>query len=104
MFDAELVRTLGRGSATRANAIGNPAALGATIPAGVQVGNVLSLRVPKFFDQCNQFVTINAVVRAVTPRSVFFEDTGNPKGGFSAADYQALSSYFENTVYDTDSD
>jgi hypothetical protein len=78
--------------------------MSATIPAGVQVGNVLSVRVPKFFDQCNQFVTINAVVRAVTARSVFLEDTGNPKGGFGPADFQALSSFFENTIYPTDTD
>ena len=78
--------------------------MSATIPANIQVGNVLSLRVPKFLDQCTQFVTINAVVRAVTPRSVFLEDIGNPKGGFGPADFQTLSSFFENTVYPTDTD
>jgi len=78
--------------------------MSSTIPANVQVGNVLSLRVPKFFDQCTQFVTINAVVRAVTPRSVFLEDIANPKGGFGPADFQTLSSFFENTVYPTDTD
>ena len=104
VLDAELLRTLGRASGRRANAMGSSAAMSATIPAGVQVGNVLSVRVPKFFDQCNQFVTINAVVRAVTARSVFLEDTGNPKGGFGPSDFQALSSFFENTVYPTDTD
>jgi hypothetical protein len=103
-LDAEFVRTLGRSSARRANTIGSSAAMSATIPAGVQVGNVLSIRVPKFFDQCNQFVTINAIVRAITARSVFLEDAGNPKGGFGPSDFQALSSFFENTVYPTDAD
>ena len=103
-LDADLLRKLGPGIARSANTLGASAALAATIPASVQVGQVLSLRVPKFFDQCNQFVTINAVVRAVTPRGVFLEDTGNPRGGFSSADFQALSNFFENTVYPTDSD
>ena len=103
-LDAELLRKLSPGVAKSANATANSTAMSATIPANVQVGNVLSLRVPKFFDQCNQFVTINAVVRAVTPRSVFLEDIGNPKGGFGPADFQTLSSFFENTVYPTDTD
>ena len=104
VLDAELLRKLGPGVAKRANATASSTAMSSTIPANVQVGNVLSLRVPKFFDQCNQFVTINAVVRAVTPRSVFLEDVGNPKGGFGPADFQTLSSFFENTVYPTDTD
>ena len=104
VLDAELLRKLGPGGAKRANATASSTAMSSTIPANVQVGNVLSLRVPKFFDQCTQFVTINAVVRAVTPRSVFLEDVGNPKGGFGPADFQTLSSFFENTVYPTDTD
>jgi hypothetical protein len=100
--DAELLQTLGRDS--RNTKVIGSRAMAATIPANLQVGNVLSIRVPKFFDQCNQFVTINAVVRAVGPRSVFLEDTGNPTGGFTAADFQTISSFFENTVYDTDTD
>ena len=104
VLDAELLRKLGPGVAKRANATASSTAMSSTIPANVQVGNVLSLRVPKFFDQCNQFVSINAVVRAVTPRSVFLEDVGNPKGGFGPADFQTLSSFFENTVYPTDTD
>jgi hypothetical protein len=104
VLDAELLRTVGQAGSRGANAMSSSAALSATIPAGVQVGNVLSVRVPKFFDQCNQYATINAVVRAVTPHSVFLEDTGNPQGGYSTADFQALSSFFENTVYGTDTD
>jgi len=103
-FDTELFRKLGPGLGKRTNATSSSAAMAATIPANVQIGNVLSLRVPKFFDQCTQFVTINAVVRAITTHSVFIEDLGNPKGGYAAADFQALSSFFENTVYPTDAD
>jgi len=101
--DAELLQRVGREPGKNTGAIGNRA-MAATIPANLQVGNVLSIRVPTFFDQCNQFVTISTVVRAIGPRSVLLEDTGNPKGGFSAADFQTISSFFENTVYDTDAD
>src|SRR5262249_37311348 len=96
--DEEFLRALARDSSKRAIAPGGATAMNATIPAGVQVGQVLSVRVPQLFDQCNQFMTINAVVRAVTRRSVFLEDTGNPKGGYSAADFQTLGNFFENTV------
>ena len=104
VLDEELVRPLTSTAGRRANTMSSPAAMSSTIPASVQVGNVLSLRVPKFLDQCTQYVTINAVVRAVTPRSVFLEDAGNPKGGYSSADFQTLSNFFENTVYPTDTD
>ena len=96
--DQEFLRRIPSGSTDRAR-------FNATVPslsAGLNVGDVVSLRVPAFVDQCNKFSTTTAIVRLITPRAIWLEDPGNPAPSFTAADFQGLATLFESHVYDTD--
>ena len=46
--------------------------------------------------------SFNAVVRLITPHSIFLEDVANPAGGFSLAQLQTLANSFDSYAYDTD--
>ena len=76
----------------------------AAIPSSVTVGDMLSINVPDVnsSNTCLNFTTITAEVKHVGTRGVFLEDTGNPPGGFSTADYQSQSDALDNTIFDTD--
>ena len=76
----------------------------AAIPSGLSVGNMVSINVPDVnsSNTCLTFTAITAEVKHVGVKGVFLEDTGNPPGGFSAADYQAQSDALDNTILDTD--
>jgi hypothetical protein len=94
-----LLNAAGRAVASAAASSSAP-----SIPAGLSVGSVVSLRVPAFVDQCNRFASTTGVVRAITPRAIFLEDPSNPAGGFTLADIQSMANLWENHVYDTDVD
>ncbi|MGH7467432.1 MAG: Ig-like domain-containing protein [Longimicrobiales bacterium] len=100
-LDWEFLRS---STAPAAAAHNNSVASLPTLPASARVGDVVTVRVPAFEDQCNNFSTTTAVVRAITPRSIWLEDPANPAGGFSAADIQSLANLFESVIYDTDID
>lgn len=59
------------------------------------LGDELVVRVP---ENCTQFTTITATVRAVGSRAVWLEDTNNPEGGFTPQDFQSLSSQYDGLI------
>lgn len=52
-------------------------------------------------DTCTSPVMRAARVVAVSHRAVLLEDTGNPAGGFAAADYQSFATAIDQQVYPT---
>jgi Bacterial Ig-like domain (group 2)/IPT/TIG domain len=75
----------------------------AAIPATVQVGDIVSLRMPDLSANiCDDFLTISAVVKAVGTRGIWLNDRDNPGNGFSDIDFQNLSNQLDNGIYDTD--
>ncbi|MDQ6827907.1 MAG: Ig-like domain-containing protein [Gemmatimonadota bacterium] len=80
------------------NIVGTP-----TMPRlAYTVGQVLPIRVPGASNLCNNFTTVNAVVKAVGTHGVLLEDPGVPPNGFTAADYASLSTEFDSKIYPTD--
>jgi hypothetical protein len=74
-----------------------------TVPATVKVGDVVNIRVPSRGDRtCQLFAPVAATVKAVGTNSVILEDNANPTGGFSATDYQNLSTQFDTQIFATD--
>ena len=74
-----------------------------SVPGTAKVGDVLNVRVPARNDRtCQLFTPISATVKAVGTNNVILEDNANPGGGFSASDYQALSTQFDTQIYATD--
>jgi hypothetical protein len=82
-------------------------ALGARVPsvgAGAKVGDVINIKVPTRPNTCTLSTPIVTTVKAVGTRAIFLEDNANPTGGFTTADYQALSDRFDSQIYPTDVD
>ena len=50
----------------------------------------------------NDFAFINATVKAKGTRGIWLNDNQNAGGGFTNADYQAMSDQLDNTIFDTD--
>jgi hypothetical protein len=79
------------------------AAAPAQVPADVQVGDTLSIRVPTGEGAtCDSYEEITTVAREVGTTAVWLEDVGNPTGGFTVADFQTFSDLFDQTMYDAD--
>ena len=77
----------------------------ALIPGDVTEGTTLSVRFPGFdTNTCTDFVDLPVIVRKVGTRAIIVEDTLNPAGGFVAADFDALATDFDGTIYDVDVD
>jgi len=91
----------GPGASLRA---AGPTASGVSIPAGLQIGDQVPVRVPAIQGQCSTYTAITAVVRRITARSIWLEDLANPSGGFTAAHLQSLNNFFDASAYDTDVD
>lgn len=73
------------------------------IDSTVQVGDIVPIKVPTLgSDLCATSASINAVVKAVGQRGIWLHDPANPPGGFTDADYQALSDLLDTLIYDTD--
>jgi len=78
-----------------------PSPLGVVaVPSTVQEGDTLSVKVPDVSSSnfCRIGIPVQAVVRKVGPTSVWLEDVANPAGGFSATDYDRLSTLFDREI------
>lgn len=51
---------------------------------------------------CDNFNGITTVVRAVGTRGIWLEDVANPADGYTQADFDSLSNYFDDVIFDTD--
>ena len=73
------------------------------LPATAKEGDVLNIRIPdRARSICQNSLTIAVTVKKLGTHGIFLEDNANPTGGFSAADYQALSDQFDAMIYATD--
>ena len=74
-----------------------------SIPENVSVGDIVPVRFPDIVggNLCN-FIAINAVVRVVGAKGIWLEDLDNPQGGYTSAEFQALSDKLDNPIYDAD--
>ena len=97
--DRQLIQRFLREGAPRLNASRSSVP---AVPAGLRVGDQVSLRVPGSTGPCSVAPPITASVRLITNRTMWLEDTANPAGGFSLADIQQLASFLENVAYDID--
>ena len=90
--------------AQKARASGAAFASVPTVPATAKVGDVLNVRVPDRIrgNTCQNSIAVAATVKAVGARSIILEDNTNPTGGYSASDYQSLSTEFDNRIYAVD--
>jgi hypothetical protein len=71
------------------------------VPAGVQVGDIVTLNV-NGDDACSNPVMHGAVVKAIGTHSIVVADTNNPAGGFSDADFQRYATRFDTLVWPVD--
>lgn len=73
-----------------------PVSVGDVIPMGVEVlGSE---------DLCNDFTPVNAEVRTIGTRGIWLEDQANPAGGYSQADFDALSNRLDTQILQVDVD
>ena len=73
------------------------------VPAGVQVGDLVTLNV-NGNDACTNPDYRAAQVMAIGTHSIIVADTSNPAGGFSTADFQRYAARFDTLVYPLDTD
>ena len=79
------------------------AAMPATFPSTLKVGDVVSTRVPAVGrDVCAAFTSIQAVVRHIGTKGVWLEDVANPAGGYALSDIQLFSQLFDSQIYPGD--
>ncbi|HJU90427.1 MAG TPA: hypothetical protein VJ672_13650, partial [Gemmatimonadaceae bacterium] len=52
-------------------------------------------------DLCEDFITVNATVKAVTTRVVILQDNTAPAGGFTDTDFAEIAAEFDNLIYPT---
>src|SRR2546427_299241 len=74
-------------------------------PAAVPVlGDSLNLGVPDASSTtlCTHYFTVRAVVKAVGAHGIVVQDTAAPAGGFTAADFAAISNEVDSFTYPTD--
>jgi hypothetical protein len=78
------------------------------IPAAVQVGDNVPIRVPRrdlgAQALCGQYTEIQTTVRNVGTRAVWLEDNANPTGGFTSSDFTSLSNQWDTQIYPNDID
>jgi hypothetical protein len=73
------------------------------VPGTVNVGDtVKNVRVFRRTSSCADFDSIAVVVRAKGTRGIWVEDVNNPLNGYTTADFDSLSKYFDNVIFDTD--
>jgi hypothetical protein len=73
------------------------------VPPTVAVGDTIQdVRVWDRMSNCSAYTAVRAVVRSKGSRGIWLEDVGNPANGYSAADFDSLSAYFDNIIFDTD--
>lgn len=73
------------------------------IPNNLTVGMSVAIRVPdrNASSLCNDFTEITTTVKAVSNRSVWLEDNGNPAGGFTTTEYNTLAMQFDDNIWAT---
>jgi hypothetical protein len=96
--DRQLIQRFLRDGAPRLNAARSAVP---SVPAGLRVGDQVSLRVQGTDEPCSNPATISTSVRLITTHTIWLEDTAKPAGGNSLANMQELASFFEN-IYDID--
>jgi hypothetical protein len=88
-----------RGAVSRAGA---PLAV---LAAVADVGDTVTIRVPNLQpgkNICRDFISVRAVVRAVSRRATMMEDLASPSGRLTSTDYQEISKEFDDIIYPTD--
>ena len=63
------------------------------------VGEKTPFKIPQ---SCSQFKTITATVQHISRLAIIYTDDASPAGGFTAADFQAIGTEFDNLIYPTD--
>jgi hypothetical protein len=80
-----------------------PAAAAGFVDSTVAIGDTLTaIRVYNGGGTCGSFDPITTVVRAKGLRSIWLEDVANPLNGYTLADLDSLSKYFDNIIFATD--
>jgi len=101
------IRAFERQNLVPANAIGGGSRLRKSIgfSAAVNVGDVVTVKVPVVTSAklCDSFVTTKGIVRAISSRAIIVLDTAANQTAFTAADFSAIATEFDNVVYPTDS-
>ncbi len=92
------------GSRSNAAAVAlTPGAAQVIVPGTVNVGDtVKNVRIWTFTGTCATFDSIAVVVRAKGTRGIWVEDVSNPINGYTASDFDSLSNYLDNVIFDTD--
>jgi hypothetical protein len=81
----------------------SPGASQVIVPGTVNVGDtVKNVRVWALGGSCATFDSIAVVVRAKGARGIWVEDVNNPINGYTAPDFDSLSTYLDNVIFDTD--
>ena len=108
LFDADRAMLASKFHATRSVRSARRAARASfamvpVLPSSAKEGDVLSVRIPdRERNICQNSLTLSVTVKKVGTHGIFLEDNANPSGGFTAADYQALSDQFDALIYATD--
>jgi hypothetical protein len=80
-----------------------PGASQVIVPGTVNVGDtVKNVRIWTRLPTCDSFDSIAVVVRAKGARGIWVEDVNNPINGYTASDFDSLSNYLDNVIFDTD--
>jgi hypothetical protein len=76
-----------------------------TVSAAVAVGDAITIKVPneKTSDLCKNFITTQGTVKAVSNRAIIVLDNQASQSAFTASDFSAIATEFDNIVYPTDS-
>lgn len=79
------------------------AAQAAAIPSNVQVGDMVTIRVPDLgsASTCFNYNEIQTVVRVIGERGVWLDDVANPANGLQLSDFQSLSDRFDDQIWAT---
>ena len=77
----------------------------AVLAAVASVGDTVTIRVPNLQPGksiCRDFISVRAVVRAVSARAVMMEDLASPSGRLTTTDYQEISKEFDDIIFPAD--
>ncbi len=105
LFDADRAMVASKFQAARAARRAARASLSMVpvLPPTAKEGDVLNIRIPdRARNICQSSLSLAVTVKKLGARGIFLEDNANPSGGFSAANYQALSDQFDAMIYVTD--
>jgi Big-like domain-containing protein len=74
------------------------------VSAAVSVGDTITYRVPNVLasDLCTSYATVRGVVKAIGKKAQIALDVNAPLNGFSAADFTAIATEFDDLIFKTD--